>query len=108
MGEWEKSGYCNATQWEIFEPAFSPTNPHASGNRVIRRSYVNWGDWESYQLNGPEQTGLLQNVTDPVTGRVLSSRWGQNSANDDPTEQRSGMLGMQAHYLDRRVVVGAG
>lgn len=110
LGEYEKARFSRMTQFESWNGAPFNATPENNINRVTRRTYVTEGDWASYYVSGPASTGLLTNVTDPIGGRTLSARWitGNTSADDDPQEQRSGLLGLQASWFENRVIASGG
>lgn len=83
-------------------------NPFGGGaafdsNRLFRRSYFTPG--ESATIRVPSWRTALVNVTDPVTGRSLSSGWAPNQAIDDTTsKQNTLMLAAQSTVLKDRLV----
>lgn len=108
MGEHEDRWSYKEQQRETWQSGAFNANPEASANRVYRRAYVTPGDWSSYWVPGPAVTGLIPETTDQ-TGRVLSSRWtNQSVPNDIPEEQDSLLLGGQARYLRDRLILGFG
>jgi outer membrane receptor protein involved in Fe transport len=92
--------------------AFGPFNPvpDNAANNVIRRTYVTERNWSTYHVDGPVGSGgLLENVMDPVSGRLLSSAWvRQGAPNESYTTQKSGMFVTQAKYFNGRLIVGGG
>ncbi len=88
----------------------STQGPEAAPNLVYRRNYVTQGDWASYYVSGPAQTGLIQGLVDPVSGRTLSSTWVNFNINvaDNPEYQKTLLLGGQARYFKGRLVAGVG
>ncbi len=89
---------------------FNAASPEIAANQVYRRNYLTEGDWNTYYVNAPTTHGLIQNQTDPVTGRTLTSTWVPQSAQqqEDPTYQTTLLLGGQARYLKDRLVFGFG
>ncbi len=111
LGEYQWQVMNRGQQIEVWAGApFNSNSPEAAVNQVFRRSYVNEGDWGSYYVNSPKQMGLVENMTDPVTGRTLSSTWVNNGSNvhEDPTYQTTLLLGGQARYFKDRLVLGFG
>jgi outer membrane receptor protein involved in Fe transport len=107
FGEMEKEDPHAWPAYESFEGR--PFNTSAENNQVYRRSYVTEGAWGSYYVNSPSQTGMLSNVTDPISGRTFSSRWiVYNAMSNDPTRQSNYMGMLQSHWFNGRVVAGAG
>jgi len=91
-------------------PAFN-TTPENSYNRVYRRRYVTENAWSTYYADTPFKTGLLKNVTDPVTGRTLSSAWVGSSTGgiyESYTDQKTLMAAGQAYYFSNRLVLAGG
>lgn len=96
--------------WPAFEALEGlPFNSAPESNQIYRRSYVTEGAWGSYYVNSPTETGLLRNVTDPISGRTFSSRWFvYNADSNDPAKQRNYMGMLQGHWFGGRLVAGAG
>lgn len=92
-------------------PAFNTGTPESSNNAVYHRRYVTEGDWGSYYVDGPNRIGLLQNVTDPLTGRTLSAAWvGRSTAgiNDYSDSSLTAMAVAQARYFGDRLIISGG
>lgn len=93
--------------WESLEGR--PFNTAPENNQIYRRTYVTEGAWGSYYVNSPTTTGLLRNVTDPISGRTFSSRWFvYNADSNDPARQRNYLGMLQGHWFNGRLVAGAG
>ncbi|MDO8544519.1 MAG: TonB-dependent receptor [Opitutaceae bacterium] len=93
-------------------PAFNPIAENGQ-NQTFRRTYPIERDWATYYLNGPGRKGggLLSNVRDPITGRLLSTDWfpaGSGSPNEVYSTRKAGMLVAQARYFDGRVILAGG
>jgi iron complex outermembrane recepter protein len=110
LGEHERRNFKSNEYGEVIEGRPFNVAPENAANNLFRRSYVTEGDWASYYLNGAHTFGLVRNRVDPVTGRTFSSTWVQrnNSPEDDPSTQRSLLLGGQARYFGGRIVAGVG
>ncbi len=116
MAEYEDRYFFQQQQRESFlkDSANGPTsafgsanNPANGGTRVYRRAYVTPGDWASYYIPGPSITGLLP--ARDIDGTQVYTGWvNQNLATDTPEIQKTALLGVQAHYLDNRLVLGLG
>jgi iron complex outermembrane recepter protein len=115
FAEYDKGFTLSTTYREVWVdavtrlPAFNPV-PDNTNNDVYRISYPTPGDWPSWHVNGPVGSGgLLSNVTDPVTGRTLSSMWQRQGG---PTEtystKKSGMVVTQARYFGGRLILAGG
>src|SRR5690606_21166356 len=81
LGEYEKAFSAGDGGWnEIWSdyatglPAFNVTTPENTQNVAWRRTYVTEGDWRSYAVDGPNGGASLKDVTDPITGRRLSTK----------------------------------
>ncbi|MBM3851914.1 MAG: hypothetical protein FJ399_02020 [Verrucomicrobia bacterium] len=86
-----------------------PFNSAPSSNLVRRRAYLEEGVWGNYYVPSPGQTGLLNNVTDPISGRTFSSYWSVgNNTSHDPIKSRNYMGMLQGLWFDGRLIVGAG
>lgn len=94
---------------EVWDGRPFHSSAEAAANWVWRRSYLVEGDWTSYWVNSPVMKPLAQ-VKDPVTGTTLTSSWVSASANwrDDPSYQKTLLLGLQARYFNNRLVLGTG
>ncbi|MGH8020555.1 MAG: TonB-dependent siderophore receptor [Opitutaceae bacterium] len=115
MGEYQDSFVLSRTFREFWvDPETGRTvlhdDPRNAQNNVWRRTYPVEGDWDTYYISGPAGSGgLLENVTDPVTGLTLSSAWlRQNYPRESNAIQRTGMLALQARYFDDRLVATLG
>ncbi len=109
--EWRATKSNNQVEaWADRAFAGSTQGPEAAPNLVYRRNYVTERDWATYYVSGPAETGLIQNLVDPVTGRSLSSTWVNFGVNvsDDPQYQKTTLVGVQARYFQGRLVAGAG
>ena len=107
FGEIENQDPHSRPSYEAFEGR--PFNNSPENNQVYRRTYVTEGAWGSYYVNSPRETGLLNNVTDPISGRTLSSSWMvYNAQSNDPTKQSNAMGMLQGHWFNGRLVAGAG
>lgn len=109
LGEYEEREFTNASFFELWNGAPFNATAEAGANQVIRRTYVRPGDWGSYFVEGPRRAGHVVSMTDPVSGRTLtSSFYAPQAANDDPAEQWSVLGGLQASWFGGRLNVGAG
>jgi len=107
FGEFEKQDGHAWPSWESFEGR--PYTTSAENNFVWRRTYVQEGAWGSYYVNSPSETGFINNLTDPISGRTLSSKWiVYNAQDNDPTKQSNYMGMLQGHWFGGRLVAGAG
>jgi len=107
FGEFEKEDGRSNPKFEVFDG--NPFNAAADQNLAYRRTYVTEGAWGSYYVNSPTQTGLLNNVTDPVSGRAFSTKWVvYNASSNDTSEAASGTASLQGHWFNGRLIVGAG
>ncbi len=113
--EYEKRFFRSRLNWEQWRDASTGAPPFNAApdnvlNRVYRRTYVTEGQWDTYSLSGPVgNSGMLNNITDPVNGRTLSSAWVQGAA---PIEtyvtQKTGNFAAQARYFSDRLIVMGG
>ncbi|MDO8543288.1 MAG: TonB-dependent receptor [Opitutaceae bacterium] len=110
MAEYESRVTRDGPQFEVWAGAPFNALPENAANNVYRRNYVTEGNWSTYYRNMAPETGLVQNLTDPVTGRTLSSTWvAQNQGQqDDPNYQTTLLFGGQARYFNNRLVLGIG
>ena len=116
LAEYEKNFIGSTTYREFWVdsatglPAFNIATPENAQNNVWRRSYPTEGEWRTYYISGPVKSGgLLSNLTDPVTGRTLSSAWLRQGAPSATYNTReSGMLVLQARYFDGRLIAAGG
>ncbi len=93
---------------QIWEGAPFNATPEAVANAVWYRNYVTEGDWSTYHMG--IDPGTIS-MTDPITGRTLSSVWVNYAApqlSDLPTATKSLLLGTQARYFDGRLVASVG
>jgi outer membrane receptor protein involved in Fe transport len=83
------------------------TNAEADENRLFRRYYITEGD--SSLIRVPSWELDVVNVTDPVTGKTLTSGW---AANQDITNseqiQDTFMAAVQSYYWNDRIVTTLG
>ena len=111
MGEYNWRSPRNALMFEAWADHPYNANPENQANVVVRRQYVTLGDWGNYYYQNPIGFGLIQGLTDPVTGRTLNSTWiPRNAQNmrDNPEKQKSVLIGTQARYFKDRLVLGLG
>jgi iron complex outermembrane recepter protein len=116
LAEYEESFIGSTTLREFWvdsatgAPAFNVAVPQNAQNQVLRRSYVTEGAWGTYYISGPAGSGgLLERMTDPVTGRMLSSAWyNQGFPNEFYYTNKMGMAVVQARYFDGRLVAAGG
>lgn len=112
MGEYERRNEKRNVMVEAWEGSPFHTQPENDQNQVWRRHYVTPGDWSTYYLAGPRQTGLLTGIPHPTeAGRTLNSTWVPFNAGGqrDPIEwQKTLLLGAQARYFDSRLVFAGG
>ncbi len=119
MGEYEDSFIGSTTMREYWvdsatgEPAFNPGDARNAANRVTRRNYVQEGLWGSYHISGPQgkdaDINLLDGVTDPVTGRTLSSLYyNQNYPGYFNYIRQAGMGVMQASWFENKLIFAGG
>src|SRR5258708_4068801 len=88
---------------------FGDVGTENSANLLIRRSYVTEGQWDSYYVRGPRNmNNVITNVTDPVTGRTLSTSMIPIARTSVPTTQEGLLAAMQALYFKGRLVIGGG
>ncbi len=108
FGDIEKQKDNSYPKFEVFEGRPFSNNPEQ--NSVMRRTYVTEGAWGSYYVEAPTRTGFLNNVTDPISGRTLSSKWLVYNADsvDDPEDRWNAMGMLQGHWFNGRIVAGAG
>ncbi|MBI5771371.1 MAG: TonB-dependent receptor plug domain-containing protein [Verrucomicrobia bacterium] len=107
FGEFEKQDPGSWPSWESFDGR--PFNNSPENNFVYRRTYVTEGAWGSYYVNSPSETGLLRNVTDPISGRTFSSSWVvYNQEGFDPTKGSNAMGMLQGYWFNGRLVAGTG
>ena len=122
LGRWGKYRFAGMgeNQWRSYRQnllvevwADAPFNdlPENGANVVRRRNYVMPGNWASFYRTMPLETGLLRNLTDPVTGLILSSTMiprNPQNLRDNPEHQQSMLLATQARYFGDRLVFGLG
>lgn len=108
MGEYIGHDYAGTSRWEVYEGRPFHTNPEQNINKVIRRHYVTEGDWKDYRVYGPRGSGLLNSVTDVVTGRTFSSHWVASDDQHDDQIQKTGLVTAQSSFLKGRLMIGAG
>jgi iron complex outermembrane receptor protein len=109
LAEYDYTVNAGTTSAEAWAGAPFNAAPENAANLVYRRTYVREGDWGTYYHSGPAVDGLISNLTDPVSGKTLSSTWVRtNSQNNDPTKQSTLLIGGQAHYLSDRLIIGGG
>jgi iron complex outermembrane recepter protein len=108
LAEHESRVSRSAIDYEVWEGRPFNSTPENAANQVFRRNYVTEGKWDTYYINSPSH-GFIQNMTDPVSGRTLSSRWVAGAGEqDDPSYQDTLQFGGQARYWKDRVVLGFG
>lgn len=111
LAEYEFRAARTGPETEVWAGApFNTGSPEIAANQVFRRNYLTEGVWDTYYANAATTHGLVQGMTDPVTGRVLSSTWVAQNAQqqDDPNYQTTLLLGGQARYWKNRLVFGFG
>jgi iron complex outermembrane receptor protein len=112
MGEYERRKEINRASVEVWEGSPFNSAPENDQNHVWRRHYVAPGDWSTYYVTRGPDVGFLQNIPDPTNpARTLSSTWvpfNQNSNRNALFDQRAMLLGVQARYLNNRLVLGLG
>ena len=107
FGGIEKEDGQSHPKFEVFDG--HPFNAAADQNLAYRRTYVTEGAWGSYYVSGPSESGLLNNVRDPVSGRSFSTKWVvYNASSNDTSEAASGTASLQGHWFNGRLIAGAG
>lgn len=106
MGEYRDAHVRSSQQGEFWAGAPFHANPENGANQVWRRFYVTEGDWGSYHVDGELQYGPIVNLSDPISGRTLSSSWiaRQQGSADVPTKLKSFVAGLQPRFFGGRLV----
>lgn len=109
LGEYQDSQNKASPLGEFWQGAPFNATPENGANAVYRRNYVTEGDWGTYYVNSDLSDGPIVGMTDPITGRSLTSTWfiRQNPA-DSGTTMQSAMAGVQARYFSNRLIFNAG
>jgi iron complex outermembrane receptor protein len=109
LAEYDYTVSYGDTDVEVWGGAPFNAAPENAANLTYRRNYVQPGNWASYYHSSPATGGLITGLTDPVSGKTLSSTWAPtNSQNNDPTKQTTELIGGQAFYFKDRLVIGGG
>ncbi len=109
MGEYQDQQDSQNGLGQFWDGAPFNATPENVANAVFYRHYVTEGDWSTYHIG--IDRGLISNMTDPVTGRTLSSVWISRLAgqlSDIPITTTSLLAGTQARYFDGRLVASLG
>lgn len=109
LGEYRDHRFQLQGLGQFWDGAPFNTTPENVANAVFFRNYVTERDWSTYHV-GVDNAPFVS-MTDPITGRTLSSVWINRLAGqlrDVPTTTRSLMLGTQARYFDGRLVASLG
>lgn len=87
---------------------FNTGSAEHAKNRVWRRQYVNWGDWESF--HAPDWRNYSE-IYDPITGDTYGTTFdipGNRNGADDLETTDTIMFGWQGKFLDGRLVTTFG
>jgi len=100
--EYGMRDYYRREDSEVFEGAPFATEAEFDSNRVFRRYYITPGDAVSIRVPS-WQTPV--NMTDPISGRALTSGWAPNQGIDQVEIRQHTFLGaLQSRFFDDRLV----
>jgi iron complex outermembrane receptor protein len=101
--EYGMRDYYRVEDSEVFAGRPFATEAEFDSNRIFRRYYITPG--EAATIRVPSWQQALVNVTDPVSGRTLSSAWVPNQGIDDiEIRQHTYLAALQSRFFKDRLV----